>query len=82
MIGPNHDMIDHGLLSPFSYLVTLVADLCEEPHQLGPRLVRGIRNGEPLTIPVERFLGMLRFEQCGRLSHLPLDLESPLRDGG
>ncbi len=30
-------------------------------------------NGEPLTIPVERFFAMLRLEQRGRLAELPID---------
>jgi hypothetical protein len=70
-------MIDHELHSPFSYLTTLVADLCEEPHKCSSGLVRlGVfENGEPPTIPVERFFALLRFEQRGRLAELPIDLE-------
>jgi hypothetical protein len=70
-------MIDHELHSSFSYLTTLEADLCEEPYECGSEHVRlGVfENGEPPTIPGERFFAMLRFEQRGRLEELPLDLE-------
>jgi hypothetical protein len=41
-------------------------------------LVGVFENGEPPTIPVERFFAMLRFEQRSRLAELPIDLEGSL----
>jgi len=78
IVSSNGDMIGHELHSPFTYLTRLVAELCEEPHKSGSDLVRlGVfENGEPPTMPVERFFSMLRFEQRNRLAEIPIDLKN------
>ena len=73
--SPNGDMIDRELHSPFSYLTTLVADLCEEPHRSGSDHVWLGVFLEPPTIPVERFFALLRFEQRNRPAELPIGPE-------
>ena len=79
IVSADGEMIDHELHSPFAYLTELVTDLrTTGPNRRGSKTVRLPQlvgpDPNPLDMPVERFLAMLRFEQKDKLADLPLDL--------
>jgi hypothetical protein len=77
-VSTDGEMINQGLHSPFSYLITRHKDLCssrsERKGSIKIRFPHFEQSVEPQSQAVAQFVEMLRFGRQGKLAELPINL--------